>query len=279
MGEQKDTVPEKDRLKADDVVFRFRLKGAKKQPRVVQANTIHDGAKRDLLDSIINNTRQKLAAQIHLVPQKPDEPYPHGLPAVVMATPLGKLRGSPQPDEPAKSKYIGVFYDAKLAGEANHRPMQRIPLLRSEPMSRLIELAKGRLGTEVDPENIPEGDVYFLFGGRPGNQAELLKPFQGQTSVNKYLLCRDPGSLSQRLQGDTLSEPLLVVSRSPLAALPTNSHTSLNCTTGESITRPIVFPDFSACWRAMLASDMSREKRNIYESQLDSGWWQAWWGL
>ena len=88
-----------------------------------------------------------------------------------MGSPLGKLRGIQRPQDPAKSKYIGVFYDPKVSGEANHRPMQRVPPLRVELVRRLLDLAKVPLWVSGG-DGVPEGDLYFLFdGGKSGNQA------------------------------------------------------------------------------------------------------------
>ena len=113
---EKDAVTEKSNPEIDDIVFSVRSKGADEQPTIVKASAIQDGARRDLLDSIINNTRQNIAAQIHLVPQEPDTPYPHGLPAAVMATPLGKLHGSPQPDDPASRSALGSSMTPRWQG-------------------------------------------------------------------------------------------------------------------------------------------------------------------
>ena len=73
-------------------------------------------------------------------------------------------------------------------------------MLRPEHVRRLIDLAKSRFGIEVDhDDDIPEGDVYFLFnGGLVSNHDELLKPFQGQKSCT-YILCRNTAS-SERFQ-------------------------------------------------------------------------------
>jgi hypothetical protein len=127
----------------------------------VRASAVHEGPKRDMLESIIANTRQHIAAQIKLVVQEPDTAHPHGLLAAVMDTPVGQLRGSPSPSDPSASKYIGIFYDPKLSGEANHRPQLRVPPLRYESLKRLIELARSRFGVEVG-DDIPEGDLYFF---------------------------------------------------------------------------------------------------------------------
>jgi hypothetical protein len=145
----------------DDIVFHLPAKDGNTQSTTIRASAVQDGPKREMLDSIILNTRQLIEAQIQMVVQEPVEPHPHGLHAAIMATPVGNLRGSPNPDDPASSKYIGVFYDPKLSGEANHRPQLRVPPLRYELFKRLIELARGRFGPEVG-DDIPEGDLCFL---------------------------------------------------------------------------------------------------------------------
>jgi hypothetical protein len=75
---------------------------------------------------------------------------------------VGQLRESPSPSDPSASKYIGIFYDQKLSGEANHKPQLRVPTLRYESLKRLIELARSRFGVEVG-DDIPEGDLYSCF--------------------------------------------------------------------------------------------------------------------
>ena len=155
----------------------------------MKASMVQDGIRREMLDSIIHNTRQNIAAQVTLIAEEPSKPHPYGLHATIMGSPLGKLRGIPRPQDPAKSKYIGVFYDPKVSGEANHRPMQRVPPLRAELVRRLLDLAKSRFGSQ-EGGGVPEGDLYFLFdGGKSGNQAELLKPFHSkQKTVKTFLL-------------------------------------------------------------------------------------------
>jgi hypothetical protein len=105
----------------DDIVVHLPAKDNTTQPKTVRASAVHEGPNRDMLESIIANTRQHIAAQIKLVVQEPDTAHPHGLHAAVMATPVGQLRGSPSPSDPSASKYIGIFYDPKLSGDANHR--------------------------------------------------------------------------------------------------------------------------------------------------------------
>ena len=139
------------------------------------------------LKSIIENTRQHITAQIKLLVQEPDTAHPHGLHAAVVETPVSQLRGSPSPSDPSASKYIGIFYDPKLSGEANHRPHLRVPPLRYASFKRLIELARSRFGVEVGGRH-PGGRLVLLFdGGKMGNQVELLKPFRGQTEVREEL--------------------------------------------------------------------------------------------
>ena len=197
-NQQQNEVPTPDF--PDDITFRLPAKGGQ-EPTIMKASMVQDGIRREMLDSIIHNTRQNIAAQVTLIAQEPNTPHPHGLHATIMGSPLGKLRGIPRPQDPAKSKYIGVFYDPKVSGEANHRPMQRVPPLRAELVRRLLDLAKSRFGSQ-EGDGVPEGDLYFLFdGGKSGNQAELLKPFQSkQKTVKTFLLWRDEDSVTQRLQ-------------------------------------------------------------------------------
>ena len=152
------------------------------------------------MDSIVANTRQTIKAQICLVAQEPEVPHPHGLFAAMMETPAGKLRGAPNEKDPSQSKYVGIVFDPKLAGEANHRPQLRVPPLRLDNYKRLIELARGRFGTEVG-DDIPEGDLYFVLdGGKAGNTTDLLKPFASKAkTVRTFTLWRDEDSMTQRL--------------------------------------------------------------------------------
>ena len=149
----------------DDISFRLPPTGDGNEPTVVKASQIQDGARREAIRTIMSATRQHIAAQIYMISQGPQEPHPHGLSAELTATAGGKLRGEPQPDNPAKSKHIGIFYDFNVAGEANHRPMLRVPPLRAEQLRRLIDLVRSRFGAEVAEDEIPKGDLYFLFDG------------------------------------------------------------------------------------------------------------------
>jgi len=239
----------------DDIVFHLPAKDSSKQPTTVKASAVHEGPKREMLESIIANTRQHIEAQIQLVVQEPDEPHPHGLHAEIMATPVGKLRGSPSPADPASSKYIGVFYDPKLSGEANHRPQLRVPPLRYEPFKRLIELARGRFGPEVG-DDIPDGDLYFLFdGGKMGNQVELLKPFSGKPkSVKTFILWRDEDSLVQRQFrvrggiGTYRQEERLHIISANIPALKPVKFQNFKGSSGGSMMGPIILPPVDSMW-------------------------------
>jgi hypothetical protein len=214
----------------DDVAFRLPPTGDSSEPTVVKASQVQGGAKRETIRSIMSATRQHIAAQIHLIPQDPDPPYAiGGLSAALAATAGRKLRGEPQPDNPTKSKYIGIFYDLKVAGEANHRPMLRAPPLRAEQLRRLVDLARSRFGAEVADDEIPKGDLYFMFdGGRPGNTNELLKPFQSMTkTVKTFHLWKDEASLTNRYKRNKgtigsfrQTEQMLVISATPPAMQP-----------------------------------------------------------
>ena len=99
-----------------------------------------------MLESINANTRQHIAAHIKLGVQEAGTAHPHGLHAAIMETPMVQLHGSPSPSDPSASKYIGIFYDPQLSGEANHKPQLRVPPLRYESLKRLIEEARSRFG-------------------------------------------------------------------------------------------------------------------------------------
>jgi hypothetical protein len=240
----------------DDLIFHLPAKDQTKDPTVVRASAVC-GTKRDMLDSIINNTRQNIAAQIHLIAVEPDEPHPHGLPAAVNATPLGKLRGAPCPRDTNKSKYVGIFYDPKVAGEANHRPLLRVPPLRVEPYRRLIDLALGRCPEMTDAGEIPDGDLYMLFdAGKSGNLGELLRPFAGKLkSVKSFVLWRDEDSYQARhrrvrgIGSCQLQEGLHIVSADVPALRPVKFNTYKGTTAGTMI-GPIIMPEPASLWQA-----------------------------
>ena len=239
----------------DDIVFHLPAKDGTTEPKTVRASAVHDGPKREMLESIIANTRQHIAAQIKLVVQEPDTAHPHGLHAAVMETPVGQLRGSPSPSDPSASKYIGIFYDPKLSGEANHRPQLRVPPLRYESLKRLIELARSRFGAVVG-DDIPEGDLYFLFdGGKIGNQVELLKPFAGKPkSVKTFVLWRDEDSLMQRQLrvrgsiGTYRQEERLHIISASIPALKPMKFTNFKGSSAGSMMGPIILPPMSSMW-------------------------------
>ena len=89
---------------------------ATKPATSIKASSIQDGAKREIVESIVANTRQNNQAQICLIAQEPDEPHPNGLFAAMMETPVCKLRGAPNEKDPAQSKHIGIFFDPELSG-------------------------------------------------------------------------------------------------------------------------------------------------------------------
>jgi hypothetical protein len=240
-----------------DIVFTLCVAG--REPTVVKASQVQDGPRREMLDSIIGSTRQQMAAHIHLVSQELDQdpPHPLGLKGVLMDnTPLGSARGAPEPSNPARSKYIGIFYDPKLAGEANHRPMIRVPPLRTDKFQELVTAARSRFGAEVPDGELPPGDLYFLCdGGKPGNQTELMRPFHGMTkSVRTFTLWRDEESLVMRLarQRGTVGtyrqqEHLYVVSATLPAVRPVKFQ-NYNGSSAGTMMGPIILPRLDACW-------------------------------
>ena len=99
---------EPEQLDESELVFLLPGVDATKPPSSIKASSIEDGAKREILDSIVANTRQTIKAQIRLVAQEPEVPHPHGLFAAMMETPAGKLRGAPNEKDPSQSKYVGI---------------------------------------------------------------------------------------------------------------------------------------------------------------------------
>ncbi|MFM7987807.1 MAG: hypothetical protein ACKPKO_51695, partial [Candidatus Fonsibacter sp.] len=114
----------------------------------IKASSIEDGAKREILESIVANARQTMKAQICLISQDP-EPSPHGLFAAMRETPACKLRGSPNGNTRVNPNTLELSMTQQVSKEANHRPQRRVPSLRIEHCKRLIELARGRFGQEV----------------------------------------------------------------------------------------------------------------------------------
>ena len=249
------SLPDTTTIDETDIVFHLPSTDINTPSMSVKASTVQDGPKREMLDSIITNTRQNVSAQITLVSQEPDAPHPHGLHVALMETPVGKLRGSHNEKDPGHSKYIGIFFDPKVSGEANHRPQWRMPPLRMDNYKRLIELARGRFGEAVG-DDIPDGDLYFVMdGGKTGNQQDLLKPFASKPkSVKIFTLWRDEDSMIQRLQrvkGGIATyrqeEHLYIVSASTPALKPTKFQNYKGSTAGSMI-GPIIMPSLDGLW-------------------------------
>ena len=112
-------------------------------PNRINVNSITDPSKRQMVDSVIANTQQHIAAQIVLISGSPDTPHKGGLAQAVMTSAFGRVQPVVDSD-PNKNKYIGIFLDVKTTGEPNHRPNIRQPPLRPDPYKRLIEMARGR---------------------------------------------------------------------------------------------------------------------------------------
>ncbi len=128
----------------------------------MKASSLTDSTQHEILDSTLNTTRQTMAGQIVSVSQESEEPHFGGLQRAVMQTAMKTARGVPNLKEPSKSKLIGIFYDVKLSGECDNRPQWRMPTLRVEHLTRLVEIARGRFpAEEVGSNGIPEGDIYL----------------------------------------------------------------------------------------------------------------------
>ena len=151
---------------------------------------------------------------------------------------------------------MGVFYDVKLSGECDSRPQWRMPTLRGEHLKRLLEIARSRFPVEeVDNNEIPEGDLYFLFdASRPGNQAAILKPFYGMSkTVKTFMLWKDEESMMHRRKNGKMGissfrqhEQLYMVSApGPLALKPCKFPNYRGSTSG-SMMGPIILPAMEA---------------------------------
>jgi len=172
-----------------DIVFTLRLGDGSMKPKVVKLSEVY-GGRRKMLNDMIRVLRQQMAARIHLVSQQDsDPPNERGLQGVLMDTTVLRVaRGAPDPSKPSRSKYIGIFFDPKLAGEASQMPMIRVPPLRASQLHELVTAARTRFGAEVPDNELPPGDLYFLFdGGKVSNQKALMRPFAGLTKSRRTL--------------------------------------------------------------------------------------------
>ena len=131
-----------------------------------------------------------------------------------------------------------------------------MPPLRYESLKRLIELARSRFGAVAGDDNIPEGDLYFLFdGGKIGNQVDLLKSFAGKPkSVKTFVLWRDEDSLRQRQLrvrgsiGTYRQEERLHIISASIPALKPMKFTNFKGSSAGSMMGPIILPPMSSMW-------------------------------
>ena len=93
-------------------------------------------------------------------------------------------------------KYVAIFFDPKLNGEATHRPAIRQPPFRKDGYNKLLRMVLAR---SADP-NPPEQDAYFLFdGGKEGIHSDLLRPFGGlDKSCKTISIYKDEDSVTRR---------------------------------------------------------------------------------
>ncbi len=131
------------------------------------------------------------------------------------------------------SRYVGILYDPKNAGEATHRPQLRVPPLRMDLHKAAMDVAfKRRGGDGVD---LDDGDLYFVLdGGKTGNANDLLRTFQGKSKVVKtFVITRDEDSVVSRLGriagvgNANLTETLHLVSAQQVRASPRSTSASL----------------------------------------------------
>ncbi len=207
--------------------------------------------KRDIVDSIVRQTRQQIQAQIVLL----DGSDPRML-QELQATALGRMIGERDTSSRKESKYVGIVFDVKNYGEACHRPQLRVPPFRSENYRTIMDIA-GQRKANTDSTTIMDGDVYFIFdGGKTGNGGDLLKPFFGKPkSVKQFTIIKDEESVTARLGriagvGNAgLTETLYAVSAEPLACTP-RAYKMFKGTSAGSVMGPVVMPAWSpdACW-------------------------------
>lgn len=259
--EEKDEEEPQNRDASDDndIIFVIPATDTTAAPNRINVNSISDPSKRQLVESVIANTQQHIAAQIVLISGSPDTPHKGGLAQAVMTSAFGRVQPVIDGD-PNKSKYIGIFLDVKTTGEPNHRPNIRQPPLRPEPYKRLIEMARSRgRGDETETDDgIDETDMFFLMdGGKSGHQTELLRPFHSKKKVVKqYILIKDENSQLNRMQRARggintvrLHETMYVVSKQ-VPSMKSRPFVDYKFSSGGSVIGPIVMPPLSELWEA-----------------------------
>ena len=245
---------EKPEDQSDELVFMLPSKDG--GCTSVRASSIADTSKKEMLDMIISQTKAQIAANIHLVPIKlleDSDGESASLTTRMARTPACKFEGAPNTTNPSKSKYVGIFFDVKLAGEANSRPALRTPPLQADRYKTLISACLQRHGPT---EDLTEGDIFFILdGGKAGNQSEFLKVFPKLRSAKQFLVFRDEESLTQRynkVQGVGVckgqQENLLAVSAGTLA-LKRYTFQNLRGTSAATVLGPVVLTPPSEVWQ------------------------------
>ena len=251
----------------DDVVFM--LQQSDGTTTNVRSSSIGNTGQKELLDSIMAQTKAQIAANIHLVPLEletvPDEAVP-ALITRMLRTPACKVKGSPNTTNPAKTKYVGIFFDVKLAGEATHRPALRIPPLQAAKYQGML---KDVMQRHEPTEELNDGDVFFILdGGKLGNHHEFLKPFPKTREIRRWTVCKDEESLSKRytvIRGVGVckfqSETLITVSQSTLA-LKRHSFKHMKGTSAGTVMGPLIMTPPSDQWQLSW-----KTKKMIYGSE------------
>jgi len=232
--------------------------------------------RREVVLSSLQRARKNLAANVVLI----NKDSPDGLSAQLAKTVLGQLRGNLDQANPARSKYVGIFYDVKCSGEATHRPNLRIPpLQRGEAsLKPLLEAARARLIPQLPSgEAAPDGSLDagdFLLDGGTGNVGTMHKAFQSKDRVSKsFTVLKDVNSVDarhERVRGVgniRQTETLLIVSQTQIAVPPVKYPTYPGGTYGDVI-GPVMLTPPEQQWRA----DWS-EKKKIFgpEQFIDVG--------
>ena len=198
---------------------------------------------------MIDNARAQMKAALQFIPLETSDGAlsPEQLFDAVRKSLSGKMKL----DETG-GKYVAIFYDPKLSGEATHRPAIRQPPLRKEVFAKLLKTVLGR-SPDGDP---PEQDVYFLFdGGKDGIHSDLLRPFSSMDVLAwTYSIYRDEDSVSRRfakVQGTgvlQLDEKMLVVSKSALR-VPRKKYENYAGSTAANTIGRVVMDDLSDLWQ------------------------------
>ena len=268
--------------KVDLTVHSIQLNGAPSTVGI-RLDALSDDA-REIVQSALQRARKNLAANVVLL----NKDNPIGLKSLLARTALGELRGAVDLVTPARSKFVGIFFDVKCSGEATRRPHLRIPpLQRGDAILNLLEAARARFapprlptGLDAPEGSLDAGDIYFLLdGGMTGNVGALLKQFQTKDKVSKtFTVLKDLASVDKRHErvrgvGNVKqTETLLVVSQNQINLPPVKYQEFTGSTNGDVI-GPVVLAPPDTQWQATWAEKKDLRAGSAHRSgrQVGSG--------